>query len=108
MRVSINQPYFDLIRKGLKTIEGRLRKGIFASFKKGDVVEWVYKDSVVRTKITNVYKYPSFKTMLKMEGLKHVLPGVNSLTDGVGVYRQWYSEDDEKKYGVVAIEVRVL
>jgi len=46
--------------------------------------------------------------MLKKEGIENVLPGVKNIEEGVQIYRQFYSEEREKKYGVVAIEVEPI
>jgi hypothetical protein len=43
--------------------------------------------------------------MLKVEGLAKVLPGVESIEEGVQVYRNFYSEEKERMNGVVAIRV---
>lgn len=46
--------------------------------------------------------------MLEKEGLENVLPGVKSIEEGIQVYRRFYDEEKEKKYGVVAIEIEPL
>ena len=40
--------------------------------------------------------------MLKSETLEKVLPNVESINDGVDIYHQYYSAEDEAKYGVLA------
>ena len=37
------------------------------------------------------------------EKLEKVLPNVNSVTEGINVYRQYYTEEMEKQNGVIAI-----
>jgi ASC-1-like (ASCH) protein len=51
--------------------------------------------------------------MIETEKLTNVLPasgaGIHTLKDGVDkVYRQWYNSDVENKYGVCAIEMKVI
>lgn len=36
--------------------------------------------------------------MLENEGLKHVLPGVREVEQGVAVYRKFYSIEQEKEF----------
>ena len=36
--INVNKIWFDHISKGNKTIEGRLNKGKFQTFKKGDII----------------------------------------------------------------------
>ena len=38
---NISEPWFSLIKIGLKTVEGRLNKGDFASLTKGDCIKFV-------------------------------------------------------------------
>jgi ASC-1-like (ASCH) protein len=40
--------------------------------------------------------------------LQNVLPGIETIDEGVKIYRNFYSESDEKKYGVVAIHFNLL
>ena len=42
------------------------------------------------------------------EGLKKTLPNINSLEEGINIYHEYYSEEDEYKYGVIAIEFCLL
>ena len=44
--------------------------------------------------------------MLIFEGIKNAIPDKKNLKDAVNVYRKFYSIEDEKKYGVVAVKVR--
>ncbi|MQL86960.1 hypothetical protein Taro_019490, partial [Colocasia esculenta] len=55
--------------------------------------------------LNHVKKYPSFLEMLKAESLTKVLPGVKTIEEGVQVYRNFYTEEKEKKSGVLAISV---
>ena len=44
--------------------------------------------------------------MIIKEGLKYTLPGYNRIKKGVNdVYYKYYSNQDETKYGVVAIKL---
>lgn len=92
----------DMVKCGEKTIEGRLKKGKWSEVKKGD--EILFNESLV-TEVISVREYSSFEEMLRMEGLSKVLPGYESIEDGVTEYRRFFSEDEEKRYGVIAIEV---
>ena len=46
--------------------------------------------------------------MLEREGIERVLPGVHNIEEGVRIYRQFYTEEEEKNYGVVAIEIEPI
>ena len=44
----------------------------------------------------------------KKESLKKCLPGIKTFKEGVNIYRKYYSEEDEKNYGIVAILFEIL
>lgn len=106
---AVQEPWFTLIQSGLKEIEGRLNKGTFASFKKGDTVKWYVRGTNKHcfTKITQIYEYDSFKDMLEAQKVNRVLPGCPDIQAGVRVYRQFYSVEKERQHKVLAIEVKV-
>jgi ASC-1-like (ASCH) protein len=112
MAVDINvaDPWFSHIRSGAKTVEGRLNKGKFAELKVGSTLVIAKSGGNARTKrlvavVTRVVRYPSFETYLSQEGLARTLPGVASISDGVDVYRQFYTVDQEKEHGIAAIHL---
>ena len=106
--ISISQPYFKYMKKGYKTIEGRLNKGKFADFKKGDMLNIINNDNKFKVKIKDINKYKSFKEYLTFEGLKKTLPNVNTLEEGVNVYYKFYTKEDEEKYGILAITIKKI
>lgn len=104
------------ILDGKKTVEGRLAKGKFLDFRVGDEIllrEDIWEDGKITssqntkkvTSILAVKQYVSFEEMLKSEGLENVLPSAQSLQDALKIYRQFYSKNDEDKYGVVALKI---
>lgn len=103
--MNVQDPWFTFIKDGKKTVEGRLNKGKFAELKINDIVTWINGNRECKTKIRHINKYNSFKEMLEKEGLDKVLPSIESINDGVQVYRKFYTEEDEKTYGVLAIRL---
>lgn len=110
--VNVQEPWFFFISQGIKTVEGRLDKGRFASMCKGDIIvfennSFGYHRSFI-VEITSVRRYVSFRAYLTREGLQKCLPSVEKIEDGIKVYRQFYTKTDESKHGVVAIGMKVL
>jgi ASC-1-like (ASCH) protein len=52
--------------------------------------------------------YSTFAEMLRSEGLEKCLPGIFSIEDGVAIYRQFYSKEEEAQFGVLAFKVIVF
>lgn len=110
---NISEPWFSLIKVGLKTVEGRLNKGDFASLIKGDCIKFVNTEELgfmrnYTIKITSIHKYTSFKEYLEKEKLEKCLPGIDTIEDGVKVYYKYYSKEEEEKYKIVAIRFKII
>lgn len=100
--------WWNLILNGQKKVEGRLFKNHHAIVKVGDDCE--IKNSktkkVLYAKVNNVTFYASFESMLVHEGIKNMLPGIHNLKDAVDLYHKIPNyKNEEKEYGVVAIEL---
>ena len=102
VNISISEPWYGFIVRGLKNVEGRLRKGKFAKIQHGDTL--VINGSVNYT-VKGIRFYNSFENMLENECILRVLPEINDVKDGTDIYRSFYSKEDEEQYGVVAIEI---
>lgn len=108
---SVQEPWFSLIKSGTKTIEGRLNKGDFAEIRAGDLITWIGpagSGNRFTTRVMALYYHKSFASYLRARTLKACLPGITTLKAGVDVYYRYYSKQDEKKYGIVAIKLQVL
>lgn len=106
---NLSEPWFSFIRLGLKTVEGRLRKGDFGDMKEGDIIcfenlEEGYERSFEVT-IVGIEKYETFRQYLEVEGMKNCLPGIETIEDGVKIYHKYYSEEEERKYQIIAIKI---
>lgn len=100
LELNVQEPYFSLIQNELKTVEGRLGKEKYLNLEKGNKVIF---NEILEKEIEKIVKYSSFREMLIFEGLKNVLPNVETLEEGERIYYNFYSQEDEQKYGVVAI-----
>jgi ASC-1-like (ASCH) protein len=108
---NVSEPWFSLISTGLKTVEGRLNKGEFKEMKVGEIIEWKNYDFGERKMLTKIVKkehYASFKDYLETEGLKKCLPSIDNIDQGLDVYYSYYSKEDEKEFGIVAIHVEKI
>ncbi|NJE05541.1 ASCH domain-containing protein [Thermococcus sp. M36] len=101
-RMGLQEEYLKAIAEGRKKVEGRLYDEKRQRIRPGDTIIFENKLMCV---VKDIRVYSSFSEMLGKEGLENVLPGVESIEEGVRVYRRFYSEEKEKKYGVAAIEV---
>ena len=105
---NVSSPWFEHIVAGSKTVEGRLFKGTFSQLSPGAVLTINGQDERrVVAKVLDVVRYGSFNAYLTGEGLGTTLPGVLTVEEGVDIYRQFYSEEQERTHGVVAVRIQV-
>ena len=111
LRKRVSEPWFTLISAGVKQVEGRLDKGDFARIKTGDVIVWENDElgftRTCRTRVEGRAQYSGFRAYLQKEHLSRCLPaaGIKTISRGVRVYHMYYSAEDEKRYGVVALRL---
>ncbi|XP_050944092.1 uncharacterized protein LOC127150412 [Cucumis melo] len=99
----VQEPFFTQLKDGLKRVEGRCAAGNYNRIQSGALILF---NKCLLFEVQDVRQYPSFYAMLKAESLDNVLPGVKTLTDGVQVYRKFYSEEKELSNGVLGIHVK--
>ena len=104
----LSEPWFTLIKLGLKTVEGRLNKGDFGKMNIGDTITFYNEDFEYRevtVKITKINNYKTFEKYLKKETLTNCLPGFYRISDGLKVYYKYFSIEDEKEYEIKAFHL---
>ncbi|XP_042490256.1 uncharacterized protein LOC122070196 isoform X2 [Macadamia integrifolia] len=98
----INEPFFSQLRAGQKTIEGRCAAGDYNRIGSGTMLLF---NKCLLLEVKDVRRHDSFSEMLELESLPKVLPGVNSIEEGVQIYHKFYTEGKEKSNGVLAIHI---
>ncbi|GMY32580.1 hypothetical protein FCV25MIE_27822 [Fagus crenata] len=98
----VQEPFFSQLKDGRKTIEGRCAVGDYNRIGSGTLI--LFNKCVV-FEVQYVHRYASFSDMLGAESLAKVLPGVETIEEGVQIYREFYTEEKEKTNGVLAIHV---
>ena len=64
--INVQEPWFTLIKKGIKTVEGRLNKGKFCNLKINDTITWnnssddIYKNLKSSQLVMNTSKKINF------------------------------------------------
>lgn len=101
--INVSSPWFEYIRSGIKRVEGRLNKGKFAAMQPGTVlrIQGSPGEAPVIAVVLGVCDYSNFE-------LKNTLPGINTISRGVAVYREFYDKKSEKAHGVRSIHLHVL
>lgn len=110
----LSEPWFSLLAVGCKTVEGRLHHEDWARMQEGDFIDWYNLDFTpiihreFRTVITRKTNYPNFNIYLSNEGLNQVVPSIKNTDDALKIYYTYYKPEDEKKFGIVALQLKVV
>ena len=101
--------WFDHVRHGHKTCEGRLDKGFWGQLDYGDIITF-HNDfnEKCQVKVVGTHRYARFRDMIEHETLEKTLPGITNLDQGVAVYHEFYSKEQELMHGVVAILISLV
>jgi ASC-1-like (ASCH) protein len=105
---NVSEPWFSLINKKIKTVEGRLNKGDFAKMNVGDFIVFTNNESDFEQKfkvqIKNISSYDTFEAYLEDKKLEKCLPGIDTMEDGLEVYYKYYTKSDEQEFKIKAFE----
>ena len=109
--MKLRQIYFDKIKKGEKIYEIRLNDEKRRLIDVGDVLifkkEPELNDQLV-TEVKDLIYFDSFDEMVNTLPTEKIGFEDMDKESIKNIYYQFYSKEDEKKYGIVAIKVQVL
>jgi len=105
IEINIQEPYYSYIINGQKIVEGRLNKGKFTEAEIGDILRI---NNSVDFKLIGKNIYKNFKDMILKEGIKNVIPDKEVIEEAVNIYYQFYTTEQEKKFGVVALKIEAM
>ena len=104
----IDEKYFDYIKNGKKTVEGRILKDRYKNVNTGNVIEFINSGNEkerVFCKVTNIEMFDNFTQMINKVGVEKLLPNISSEEEGINIYNSfgnYKKEVEEKKFKVVA------
>lgn len=110
--MKVKLPYYEAIRDGKKTVEGRPADGSFGSLQVSQQIDFKLDGDesapIISVKITDVQKFPSFEQMIASVGREACLPGMTSSDDeAVAIYHSFPNYAGRAAaHGVVAIFIR--
>ena len=108
---------FNNIKNREKTIEGRIKKGLFNHIYLGEIIHFVCNKTNMKcsAKITKINTYNSVYEFLKNEKINKIIPYCNSydinnhFDYALNIYKKHYGEKlNNKSYKFVAIHIDLL
>ena len=102
---------FDLMKKGVKTVEARPYSKKYHKVQEGDSIVIKRDDSTFKARVKSVRLYKILKGYLKGESLARTLPGINRMDEAVEICNKWSSPRRRQrlrhKYGYAMLAIRV-
>ena len=100
-RKEVQEPYFTYLLMGIKIVEGRLNRDDWAQMETGDEIIFVSTATGLEAKfkIIGIHEVSSFDRLYALFGRK-LLP-----KEEPSIYRQFFTQEDEEKYGVVGVQL---
>ncbi|HEX7542589.1 MAG TPA: ASCH domain-containing protein [Patescibacteria group bacterium] len=108
-KMQLATEYFNKIRNGTKTIECRLYDEKRELLKVGDAIEFTNtenEEEKIKSEIVALHNFPNFSELLDYFPIT-ILGGENK-EQFLSILKKFYSNEDEKKYGVVGIEIKLI
>lgn len=109
--LNLHPTYFELIKNGEKTLEGRLNDEKRQNFNIGDKITF-YKEpektETLNAIILDKYLFDDFDEMSKELDKSMLGFAKQSREEMVEVYRKIYPQEKEKKYGVVIFKIKTI
>ena len=109
--MKLQPAYYDFMLKGTKRIEIRLNDEKRKDIKVGDKIKF-YKEPDLKkyflTEVVEILKFNNFEEMI--DNLKIEELAAKSLTkeELLGTLEKYYSQEKQKKYGVLGIRIKLL
>ncbi|MFA5080513.1 MAG: ASCH domain-containing protein [Candidatus Paceibacterota bacterium] len=101
-----NEPFIK-IKKGEKVIESRLFDEKRRVINIGDEIEFISNENQaekISTKVIALYRYPTFEELFS--DFPSMYFGRDSKEELLREIKQFYSDEDQKKYGVLGIRIK--
>lgn len=108
-KMKVKQPYFDMLVNLSKVVELRLYDEKRQAIKPGDVIEFTCVDDESKrlaTFVRGLYRAADFNSLLFL--ITPRMAGFEKASDLLETLKEFYSEEEQKKYGVVGIRVEHL
>lgn len=106
MIVHLHPDVFSIVKNGVKDVEVRINDEKRRKLNVGDTLIFLKRpneDELLERKVKALKYYDSFSELLKYYDMKRIY--LDGYTEAMYLeeMRRFYAEDEEKKYGVVAI-----
>ena len=111
MRLHLHPEVFDVVASGNKNVEIRVNDEKRRQLKVGDTLVFLKRPDDVETitaKITKLVTFDTFLAVLDSYDMKRIYLETTTPEEYIALLKQFYTDEEESKYGVVAIEFEII
>ena len=109
MLIHLDDDWFNKVKNGTKTLEARVNDEKRRRLKIGDTITFENRldKETINCKVVNLHLFNNFKEMFN--SLDNIKLGFSSNNDdNYKLMERFYTEEDQKQYGVVCIELELI
>ena len=110
IQLALRSPHFEYVECGAKTVDARIRFDMYRGLRPGDVLKFVKRNSqkFILKNLTSIEKYDNFGDLLRTEGVRSCLPGLQEgdVKAGVELYHKFKARGES--YGNLSIKHKVM
>jgi ASC-1-like (ASCH) protein len=107
-QIDVQARWFKELQTGNKTIEGKRDSRTWSGMKVGDRIVFESDGKTFEMYVFAIRRYKTLLRYLAIEGLGRTLPGVLTIEEGVAQYLEYWTEEEIRRDGILAIEVDFL
>lgn len=109
MLIHLDDKYFNLIKVGIKTIELRLYDEKRRKINVGDIIEFENRKDgeIIKVEVVNLHIYSNFEELYKYFDKTKLGYNENEVANPKDM-EVFYSIEEQNKYGVVGIELKLM
>jgi len=109
IELPLRSPHFEYVQCGSKTVDARIRFAKYRGLQTGDVLKFVKsRQKFILKKLTSIEVYDNFGHLLRTEGVRSCLPGLQDgdVKAGIELYHKFKARGES--YADLAIKHKVL
>lgn len=107
--MNLQERYFDYIQTGTKRIELRLYDDKRRQIKLGDEIEFAKSDiAKLKVQVIGLLLYSSFEELFEDLPMELLADKTMTKSELLGVLGEFYTKEQQQKYGVVGIRLKIL
>lgn len=108
-QMNLQERYFDYIQTGTKRIELRLYDDKRRQIKLGDEIEFAKSDTAkLKVQVIGLLLYNSFEELFEDLPIELLADKTMTKSELLGVLGEFYTDEQQQKYGVVGIRLKIL